>query len=102
MQENAEHLLSGQGLPGLGVLGSTEYSDALLVIAGVALAVALVGSLIRWRREILIGRVRAAIRRLRFRRVTSLRRPQSDHDARPGTILGRVRALRAPPLLPVG
>jgi hypothetical protein len=101
VQENVEHLLSGHQLPGLSVLGSAEYPDALLVIGAVALVVALVGSLIRWRRAVLTNRIAAAIRRLRFRRVATLRRPHADPDRRPGTILGRVRALRAPPLLPV-
>ena len=101
VQENVEHFQSGEGLPGLSVLGSAEYPDSLLIIGGVALVVALVGSLIRWRRQILISRLAAAIRRLRFRRVALLRRPHADPDRRPGTILGRVRALRAPPLLPV-
>ncbi len=100
VQENTEHLLSGHELPGLSVLGSAEYPDALLVIGGVALVVALVGALIRWRRAILTGRIAAAIRRLRFRGVAPLRRPHADPDRRPGTILGRARALRAPPLLP--
>ena len=101
VQENAEHLLSGHQLPGLSVLGSAAYPDALLVIGAVALVVALVGSLIRWRRVVLTSRIAAAIRRLRFRRVATLRRPHANPDRRPGTILGHARALRAPPLLPV-
>ncbi len=99
IQENAERLLSGEGLPGLSVLGSSEYPDALLIIGGVALAVALVGSLIRWRRAILIARLAAAVRHLHRRSGDRRRRPV-DPDRRPATLLGRALAVRAPPALP--
>jgi hypothetical protein len=99
VQENAEHLQAGEALPGLGVLGSSEYPNALLVIAGVALVVALVGTLIRWRRAILIARF-AAARRPRLRPASRARPACADPDRQPGTILGRALAVRAPPALP--
>ena len=56
-----EHQRVGEGLPGLAVLGSAEYPDAALVIAGVALVVALVGALFLWRRDVLIARIASAL-----------------------------------------
>ncbi len=100
VQENIEHLQANLPLPGLTVLGSSEYPDALLVIVGIALAVALVASLIRWRHAVLIARLAAAIVRLRLRPEGRPRRPTGP-DLRPGAILGRSLAVRGPPVLPV-
>jgi hypothetical protein len=100
LQENVEHLASNLPLPGLGVLGSTEYPNALLVVGVVALAVALVGSLVRWRRAVLIARLRAGIGRLRRQPDARPQRP-TDPEPRPGAILGRALAGRAPPVVPV-
>ena len=99
LQENLEHLKSGEGLPGLSVLGSAEYPRAALVIAGVALAVALVGALFRWRRNLLVARIAAALRRLRPRLARVVRRPPADRDRRPESLVGRSLAARAPPLV---
>jgi hypothetical protein len=60
VQENLEHLRAGQVLPGLTVLGSAEYPNATMVIAAVAFAIALVGALFRWRRDVLTARIAAA------------------------------------------
>jgi hypothetical protein len=97
IQENLEHQQLGAGLPGLSVLGSAEYPNALLVIAGIAFAVALVGCLVRWRRETLIARIVAAFLRLRLRPTRPARPPLTDLDRRPGSIVGRKLAVRAPP-----
>jgi hypothetical protein len=99
IQENLEHQHVGAGLPGLSVLGSAEYPNAVPVIAGIALAVAFVGSLFRWRREVLIDRIVTALRRRRLRLVRPLRRPIADRDSRPESLVGRGLAVRAPPLL---
>jgi hypothetical protein len=99
VQENLEHLQAGLPLPGLTVLGSSEYPDALLIIIGVTLAVAVVGSLVRWRRAVLIARLAAAVRRFRPRAATRQRRP-TEPDARPGAVIGCAITVRAPPLLP--
>src|SRR5712671_2968796 len=42
VQENLEHRHIGEGLPGLAVLGSAQYPNAVFVIAAVALAVSFV------------------------------------------------------------
>jgi hypothetical protein len=60
VQENIEHQHVGDGLPGLAVLGSAVYPNAALVIAVVALAVAFVVALFRWRRDVLVARIAAA------------------------------------------
>ncbi len=60
IQENVEHAQSGEPLPGLGVLGSAEYPHGALVVAGIALAVAFVGGLLRWSRALLVARITAA------------------------------------------
>jgi len=102
LQENFEHIRAGAGLPGLSVLGSAEYPRAALVIAGVALAVAIVGALFRWRRDLLIARIAAALRHLRRRPAHAVRRPEADRDRRPGSLVGRSLAARAPPRLSAG
>lgn len=99
IQENLEHLRAGEGLPGLSVLGSAEYPRSALVIAGVALAVALVGALFRWRRDLLIARIAAALRRRHLRPVPTVRRPVVSRDRRPETLVGRSLAARAPPAI---
>jgi hypothetical protein len=58
-QENLEHQLVGERPPGLFVLDSPEYPDAALVLAAVALAVAFVVALFRWRRDALVARINA-------------------------------------------
>ena len=60
VQENLEHQAAGLGLPGLSVLGSADYPNAAYVILAIALAVALVVSLFRWRRDVLVARIAAA------------------------------------------
>jgi hypothetical protein len=100
VQENLEHQRAGEALPGLAVLGSTAYPDAILVIACVALAIALVGALLHWRRDLLVARIAGALRQARQRPAPVLRRPVADRDRRPGSIIGRGLALRAPPVLP--
>jgi hypothetical protein len=100
IQENLEHRLTGEALPGLAVLGSAEYPDAWLIIAGVALAVAFVGALFAWRRDLLIARIAAGLRHLHRRSVRVAGWPVADRDGRPDSIVGRGRAVRAPPPLP--
>jgi hypothetical protein len=99
VQENIEHQRVGEALPGLGVLGSAEYPHAALIIAGVAFAVALVGALLGWRRDLLIARIAAALRMVRRRPAPAFRRAIADRDRRPESIIGCGLALRAPPVL---
>src|SRR5712671_1976060 len=60
VQENLEHRHIGEGLPGLAVLGSAQYPNAVFVIAAVALAVSFVVVLFRWRRDVLVARITGA------------------------------------------
>jgi hypothetical protein len=95
VQENAEHLASGEALPGLGTLGSVEYPNAIWIIALVAFAVGLVGALFGWRFERLVARIRAV--RPARRPPAASRRAPLDVDRRPLTLLGSGIAGRAPP-----
>jgi hypothetical protein len=99
IQENVEHWSTGQGLPGLGILLSAEYPDALSITIVVAFAVSLVAALFEWRRQVLLARLRSAR--------APLPRAIESAPVRPGvlvrtpveSILGRRSALRAPPLV---
>ena len=97
IQENVEHQRIGEALPGLSVLGSGEYSDAAFVIAIVTLAVAAVGALFRWRRDLLVARI-ASARQAEYRLIERvLPRPAATRDGRPESFVGRGLAVRAPP-----
>jgi hypothetical protein len=98
IQENLEHQRIGQALPGLSVLGSGEYSDAALVIAVVTIAVAVVGTLFRWRRDVLVARILSALQRRQRRLERVLPRPALTRDGRPESFVGRGLAVRAPPV----
>jgi hypothetical protein len=97
VQENVEHQHVGSALPGLAVLGSAEYPNAALVIAAVALAVAFVVALFRWRRDVLVARIAAA--RLGWQRVA--RAGQRRHavwvERRNASIVVHQFSGRAPP-----
>jgi hypothetical protein len=99
VQENLEHQHAGLGLPGLSVLGSAEYPNAAFVIAAIALAVAFVVSLFRWRRDVLAARISAA-RAPRFRaRPTIERRRANWVEHRHASIVVHQFSGRAPPQL---
>jgi hypothetical protein len=97
VQENLEHLGIGQPLPGLGVLGSSEYPNALPIFAAVALGVAIVGALFRWRRDALVARIAAARQRWRRTRGATVRTSLDWVIRLSGSLLGRRLAVRAPP-----
>ncbi len=99
VQENVEHLQAGLGLPGLAVLGSGDYANALLVIAAVALAVALVAGLLGWRRGILLARIADAARRRWHRPLPARPRRAAALDRRPNGFFRRSSSVRAPPRL---
>jgi len=99
VQENLE--LSGVGatLPGMAILTSAAYPNAILIILAVALGISLVAALLGWRASVLAARIEAA--RSRSRNHTApASRPYEPIDLRPGSILGRRLAGRAPPLAP--
>jgi hypothetical protein len=99
VQENVERQRVGNGLPGLAVLGSAEYPNAALVIAAVALAVAFVVALFRWRRDVLVSRIAAA--RLGWQRVARAgqRRHAAWVERRHASIVVHQFSGRAPPPL---
>ncbi|HEY2917184.1 MAG TPA: hypothetical protein VGI98_08225 [Candidatus Limnocylindrales bacterium] len=98
VQENLEHAAAGFGLPGIAILLSPEYPFAVAIVAGVALAVALVATLLTWRHTVLATRLRAMADRAAARRTSAaLPRPAADpRKPRPGTA-ARQLGRRAPP-----
>jgi hypothetical protein len=97
IQENLELASVGSALPGLGILSSTAYPHAIVIIPLVALGLSLVAALLGWRTSVLIARIQAARSEARPVAVQPLGRPEPI-DLRPGSILGRRLAGRAPPL----
>ena len=60
VQENIEHHLAGGGWPGLWVLSAPDYPLSIPSILAVSGLLAAIGGWVRWRRDVLIGRLRAA------------------------------------------
>jgi hypothetical protein len=98
VQENVERWTIGQPLPGLGVLGSAAYPDAMPILLVVTLAAAAVGALFRWRIETLAARVAAARRRGWARPLPTARRTIPLAHPLAGSVHGRRSAGRAPPI----
>ncbi len=61
VQENVELVSVGAGIPGIGVL-TGDHGVAIPVLLAVAALIALAGALVRWRRDILLSRIRGASR----------------------------------------
>lgn len=61
LQENVELLSVGAGVPGLGVL-TGDHGVAIPVLLVVAAVISLAGALVRWRRDILLARIRRGSR----------------------------------------
>ena len=55
IQENLEHLASGQAAPGALILASPEYAGGLGITIAVGLVVGLVAALFAWRRQVLVA-----------------------------------------------
>lgn len=93
LQENIETASVGQAMPGVGVV-SGEHAVALPIIAAVSLVIAAVRALVRWRRDVLLARLRSV--RLSFGRQPKLQplieiiRPASPAN-------GHRNGVRAPP-----
>lgn len=96
LQENIETASTGAALPGLGVLGG-EHVIAVPTLLAVSLAVAAVGALVGWRREVLLARIKAAGRH-RLRAPVATLRPALVSDRPAGRIAERLNGVRAPPL----
>jgi hypothetical protein len=97
LQENVERLRIGEAPPGLHVLGSAEYPNAILVIAAVALAVGFIGALFRWRRDALIARIAGARARWHGARRAVERRETAWVERRHASIVVHQFPGRAPP-----
>jgi hypothetical protein len=99
IQENLEHAVAGLVMPGVGVLVSRDYPFAVAIVVGVSLAIALVATLLTWRRAVLTARLRAlAATNAAFRRpVAAPAAAVEPARPRPGQI-ARQLGRRAPPL----
>ncbi len=95
IQENVEVATVGHAMPGLGAIAG-EHALAVPFIASVALVVAFVRGLVRWRRDILLARLRSA-RRPRASADIVLR-PVVEAIAPTGIDGARRNGVRAPPL----
>jgi hypothetical protein len=87
----------GTAMPGLSVLASAAYPNAVAIILAVALGISMVAALLGWRSSVLIARIQAARSAGPAAAPLSLRRDEPI-DRRRGSILGRRLAGRAPPL----
>jgi hypothetical protein len=99
VQENLEHLSAGLGAPGVGILLSPEYPFAVLITLGASIGVALVATLLAWRHDALVRRLRALVTH-RHHAPARVRQPRSVRLApQRGSILARRLGRRAPPVL---
>jgi hypothetical protein len=98
IQENLEHAHIGTALPGLTVLASDAYPNAIAIILAVALGISLVAALLGWRSSVLVARIEGLRPKARSEAAQSLGRPDPV-DRRQGSILGRRLAGRAPPFV---
>lgn len=93
LQENLETLSVGISMPGLGVI-SGELAFSLPVIALVALLVATVQAIAKWRRNLLLARLRVTVPRYR---AGTLPRHPLGLKRRPRRVFGPTHGERAPP-----
>jgi hypothetical protein len=98
VQENIEHLQIDRPLPGLGVLSSPEYPNAIAIIAAVAAVLAFVSVLFGWRIDVLVARIRAAQPHPVGLATRTRHAPQVDR--RTASSLRPGQAVRAPPYSP--
>jgi hypothetical protein len=97
LQENLELVSIGNAMPGMGILASAAFPNAIVIILVVALGISLVAALLGWRTSVLIARIQAARSETRPGTAPELGRNEPI-DRRRGSILGRRLAGRAPPL----
>jgi hypothetical protein len=97
LEENLEVARVHRTLPGISVLASAAYPNAVAIIAIVALVVSLVAAILGWHAAVLIARIGAA--RSSLQGDTPPAFPAIEPiDRHAGSILGRRLAGRAPPL----
>jgi hypothetical protein len=95
--ENTERLVARLPAPGLTVLSASTFHDPLLIFELLSGAVAFVAALWRWRRDILVERIRVLARRWPRPHALFVR-PADDAPIRPSALTLRPPG-RAPPLL---
>jgi hypothetical protein len=95
IQENVERAGVGLPAPGIGLLLSADYPWAVCIVVAVGFAVGLVISLFRWRRDVLVARLRAA--RQVERHAVAAPAPTWIPLRPVASVLGRAQGLRAPP-----
>jgi hypothetical protein len=100
LNENLERVANGLPVPGLTLLAGVGHASPILVFALVAAAVALVAGLYRWRRDILLARLRAERQAWDRSADAHPARPSSLARRRPRSVVGSRLAGRAPPPVP--
>ncbi len=98
LEENVELASIGQRLPGIGVLVSDQYPNAIVIISLVALAVSFVAALFGSKIDALIARIHAQWA-IHATPAGSMPGSSDPAERRPSSILGRRLAGRAPPVL---
>jgi prepilin signal peptidase PulO-like enzyme (type II secretory pathway) len=99
VQENLEHAAAGLPMPGIGILVSPAYPFAVAIVAGVALAVALVATVLTWRRRQLVARLSQLRDQAAWGRAPQAgRRPVAGQRPLRSGQVARQLGRRAPPL----
>jgi len=101
LNENLERAAVGIPTPGFAILAAgIGRTSPIFVFAAVGLAVAFVAGLYRWRRDVLLARIRA--NRRTWDRSAHVRQPRPSPllPRRPASVVGSRLAGRAPPPLP--
>jgi hypothetical protein len=96
LEENLEVARVHRALPGIGVLASAAYPNAVAIIAVIALVVSLVAAILGWQAAVLIARIEAVRSPVQGDAPPTF--PTIEPiDRHAGSILGRRHAGRAPP-----
>jgi hypothetical protein len=96
LEENLEVARVHRTLPGIGVLASAAYPNAVAIIAVVALVVSLVAAILGWHAAVLIARIQAVRSPVQGDTPPAFTAIEPI-DRHAGSILGGRRAGRAPP-----
>ena len=94
LQENVETASVGHAMPGLGALAG-QHDNALPLIVLVSFVVALVRALVRWRRDVLLARLRHA---KHPREAARVMRCPAEMQVAPSVDGSRGNGVRAPPM----
>jgi len=99
VQENLEHAATGFGMPGPGILLDPDYPFAVAIVTLVATAVAFVASLLSWRHDALVARIRAQAPTARRIPIAPTRPTAPAPVPSRTSTLARRLGRRAPPVL---